>query len=408
MIDRRFALRFRAVLNAAVLALCTVMVAAPAMAQAADSYRAGERSDPAGDGSIVYDETDGSAIRLVDVTKVHVAYDAGVGALDIRFDGKGLYGIHKSSVGLSLVVSAPSNGTCDGRLRPGDLTVEASEAARLYGGPEGHRYARLSAAGAGLVADGSLAFNDDVDVRISFVSPYLLRRDYRCVSGLVASKAQQYYSGSSTDSVADFCLAGCPPDRPVAPTLARSGNTLTWNKIANYTSYVVATSLAPEGSGGRNTTYKTVSGTSHTPPAAPGTTRYYGVRVDTPGSPWATEVAITYPPPTAAVVEAPKLFKTGNTLVWGKVGNYTSYVIATSSAPEGSHGRNTTYKTVSGTSYAPPAVPGATRYYGVRVDTPNSLWANPEVAIRYSEDVRDDRTDSDGNGRGQSQRQRGA
>lgn len=88
--------------------------------------------------------------------------------------------------------------------------------------------------------------------------------------------------------------------------------------------------------------------------------------------------------PAPSVPAAPAgLRATGTTLSWQAVAGAPSYVLATSTKPEGVAGRTTTYRTVSGLSFTPPRVPGAVRYYSVRASLAGAGWARPEVAIRY-------------------------
>ena len=90
-------------------------------------------------------------------------------------------------------------------------------------------------------------------------------------------------------------------NRLAAPVLRVSGTKVLWNRVADVNRYVMASKLP-----GRATTYKVVTGTSITPPAAPGQKVNYGLRTDVNGSAWAREVSITYPaPPAPAPVPAP-------------------------------------------------------------------------------------------------------
>lgn len=75
-----------------------------------------------------------------------------------------------------------------------------------------------------------------------------------------------------------------------APTLSVSKDTLTWNKIASVTRYVLMTK-AP----GKSAAYREVDGTSVTPSAVPGATVRYSVRTDASGSAWSAEAEIAYP-----------------------------------------------------------------------------------------------------------------
>lgn len=281
------------------LAAVAVGMVVPSGAQAADDFRAGEQADPAGDASIVYGDYGGSPARLLDVRKVRVEYDAGVGSLSVQFNGS-LNGVGHAGLLLYANLSAPNpSGRCDGTLRAGDFRIEGQETARDYLGFT--QYADLRDHNGTSLGLGSYENEDQTGngPRMTFASPSLIRRDLRCVSGVYASKAQSGFNGSSRDDVAAFCLADCPQaPATAAPAIRANGATLTWNKIGNINSYVIATSSAPEGSSGRNTTYRTVTGTSFTPPAVPGATRYYGVRADVADSLWANpEAVVAFPRP---------------------------------------------------------------------------------------------------------------
>jgi hypothetical protein len=95
-----------------------------------------------------------------------------------------------------------------------------------------------------------------------------------------------------------------PPPEPApkpsipAPVLSVEGQTLTWTAIPNATSYelVTITGSTPE----RERTYRTLTGTSFTPPAVQGQTVDYRLAAIVAGTrgPWASKVSITYPPAT--------------------------------------------------------------------------------------------------------------
>jgi hypothetical protein len=91
-------------------------------------------------------------------------------------------------------------------------------------------------------------------------------------------------------------------DAQAAPAITVLGTTLTWDPIANVSTYVLAT-ISP----GNATQYSVVSGTSVTPQPIPGVSVRYSVRTAVEGSAWAPEVAISYPlsPPTPPPAEAP-------------------------------------------------------------------------------------------------------
>ena len=75
-----------------------------------------------------------------------------------------------------------------------------------------------------------------------------------------------------------------------APQLAVSGQTLTWNTVANVNTYVLERTMP-----GQADQYSMVSGTSTTPPPVPGVTVHYSVRTAIDGSTWASEQSIAYP-----------------------------------------------------------------------------------------------------------------
>jgi polysaccharide biosynthesis protein PslG len=168
-----------------------------------------------------------------------------------------------------------------------------------------------------------------------------------------------------------------PPSNPqTAPIITVSGQTLTWVQIADVSTYVLVSKVP-----GRADQYSMVSGTSITPPAVPDTTVSYSVRTAVEGSAWAPEVSIAYPQNAPAVPSAPVLSVQGNTVSWAALPGVTSYTLATVRNPATT--RNTTYLTVTGTSYTPPVVPGQTVNYGLHARTPIAgPWAH-EVSIAY-------------------------
>lgn len=85
-----------------------------------------------------------------------------------------------------------------------------------------------------------------------------------------------------------------------APALTVSGQTLTWTRVANISTYVLATRVP--GQAEQDTE---VSGTSVTPPAVAGATVGYSVRTDVEGSAWSSEVSITYPATAPSTPPAP-------------------------------------------------------------------------------------------------------
>lgn len=90
-------------------------------------------------------------------------------------------------------------------------------------------------------------------------------------------------------------------DRQSAPALSVSGQKLTWQSVANVSTYVLATKVP-----GQTVQYTEVSGTSVTPAAVPGVTVGYSVRTAVDGSAWSPEVKISYPAAPAATSTQPQ------------------------------------------------------------------------------------------------------
>ncbi len=168
--------------------------------------------------------------------------------------------------------------------------------------------------------------------------------------------------------------AGASSNSRRAPQLAVTGQTLSWPRVANINTYVLASKIP-----GRASEYSLVSGTSITPPPVPGVTVGYSVRTTTNGSAWSTEPSITYAaiPGTTDTQAAPRLSVSAHTLTWSAVGNVTTYVLVRR-VP----GQADQYSVVGGTSITPASVPGATVGYSVRTAVDGSAWA-PEVTISY-------------------------
>jgi hypothetical protein len=181
-------------------------------------------------------------------------------------------------------------------------------------------------------------------------------------------------------SIAHKASAASLSSRQKAPTVTVSGSTLSWGKVADVTSYVLVAKAA-----GQTDRYSVVTGTTTTPAAQAGRTVTYAVRTAIVGSAWSREAKIAYPsaPAPAATVAAtnplaaPKLAVNGQTIQWTKVAGVDSYyyVIKVPGTPDA-------YKSVTGTSITPPAVPGTTVRYSVRTALDGSNWAT-EVAIAY-------------------------
>ena len=182
-----------------------------------------------------------------------------------------------------------------------------------------------------------------------------------------------------------------------APQLTVSGQTLTWTRPGNTSTFVFVRKVS-----GQANQYSVINGTSSTPPPVPGYTVRYSVRTHVGGSAWAPEQSIAYPAPTsseAAPVSAPPITTppittppiptpadpqtapiitvSGQTLTWTKIGSVSTYMFV-SKAP----GQEDQYSVISGNSITPPAVPGATVHYSVRTAVEGSAWA-PEASIAY-------------------------
>jgi hypothetical protein len=207
-----------------------------------------------------------------------------------------------------------------------------------------------------------------------------------------------------------------------APLPVAAGTTVQWRPIALERSYKVAISNDPRGTSDRVTRYLAIARKagevqSYTPALSPGETVYVGVSADG-GATWSEqEATVTAPtsgpesepppepeaeptptpeseppptPPSEATPEpspivnvpAPELAARGQSLAWSAIPNATSYELATILNPTTT--RNTTYETVTGTSFTPPAVPGQTVRYGLAVNIlgVQGPWA-PEVSITY-------------------------
>ncbi|MCW2994870.1 MAG: hypothetical protein JWQ18_2365, partial [Conexibacter sp.] len=163
--------------------------------------------------------------------------------------------------------------------------------------------------------------------------------------------------------------------RIAAPTLGASGVTLSWNKVAGVSTYVLIAKRT-----GQPDRYTAVNGTTATPAAAPGFTVYYSVRTAVTGSAWSKFSAIKFPKDlTAARRAAPVMKVSGQTISWGKVADVDSYEFVTK-VP----GQDDAYTVLHGTSVAPEPHPGQTVSYGLRTEVTGSAWAK-EVTISFSD-----------------------
>jgi hypothetical protein len=84
------------------------------------------------------------------------------------------------------------------------------------------------------------------------------------------------------------------PARTDPPVLHVSGQTITWDQVADVTSYVTATKVPGQPTVHRTTTCSTPPNCSWTPPEVRGQTVTYGMRTNVASSAWAAEVSISY------------------------------------------------------------------------------------------------------------------
>jgi hypothetical protein len=187
-------------------------------------------------------------------------------------------------------------------------------------------------------------------------------------AGLKLSAAQRRLPSASSASAR---AAATSSARVKAPALSVSGLTLTWNKVADVTTYVLVAK-----SSGRADQYSVVNGTSTRPAALAGATVSYSVRTAVTGSAWSKTVAIAYPK-AADAQAAPALSVDGQTLRWTQVADATSYVLVTKVSGEADK-----YEQVNGTSATPAVRAGKSVRYSVRADVDGAAWA-PEVTITY-------------------------
>jgi hypothetical protein len=104
------------------------------------------------------------------------------------------------------------------------------------------------------------------------------------------------------------------PDTQAAPAISVSGQTLTWNAVANVNTYVFVSKVP-----GRADQYSEVSGTSITPPPVPGATARYSVRTAVAGSAWASEVEVSYPATPSLTPTQPTTPPAGDSFEMGAV-----------------------------------------------------------------------------------------
>jgi hypothetical protein len=170
-----------------------------------------------------------------------------------------------------------------------------------------------------------------------------------------------------------------------APRLRVNGEHLKWSRVGHVRSYVLVREVP-----GQASQYSLVNGNSTTPPPVPGLTVTYAVRtavdrsnwsghktISYPSSPVATPPAPGSPPETVDPQSAPTLHVSGQTLTWTAIAGVGTYILVSKVT-----GQSERFTSVSGTSIAPPAVPGATVHYSVRTAVDGSAWSS-EVAISY-------------------------
>ncbi|MDE1861251.1 MAG: hypothetical protein KGH72_06075 [Candidatus Micrarchaeota archaeon] len=248
-----------------------------------------------------------------------------------------------------------------------------------------------------------------------------------------SSTANSTISSSSTTSI--------PSNQVYAPTLNKSGDTITWAAEPAASYYKGAISNMPRNASGRMTTYINLSNvTSWTPSPSPGNLLYYGVaavnasgtvqwstneeEIVWPGSsttssttssstttsvastttskttttaisssttaPTTTSTSISTSTSTSSTttvqnqVYAPTLNISGHTITWAAESAAMYYGGAISNGPRNTN-RSTTYLNLSkATSWTPPAACGQTLYYGVSaVGTNGGQWSTNEVSITW-------------------------
>jgi Ni/Co efflux regulator RcnB len=171
-----------------------------------------------------------------------------------------------------------------------------------------------------------------------------------------------------------------PQHRASPPVLRVSGTALKWDRIDKVRRYTLATIRHPRTT--RNTSYQTVTGTSFTPPVWAGQTVSYGLEANVSDAPWAKEVTITYPAAGPVAPPAPVLTMSSDVLHWTAIAGVRSYTLATILNPDTT--RDTTYQTVTGTSFRPPTVSGRTVNYGLEANVAGggAPWAT-EATINW-------------------------
>jgi hypothetical protein len=152
-----------------------------------------------------------------------------------------------------------------------------------------------------------------------------------------------------------------------APSLTRSGDTLSWSGTASVDSYVLVRTEPGQLPG-----YSVLTGTSTTPPPIAGVTAQYRVRTTMTGSKWSTAQSITYPADakTPDIQAAPTLTMSGRTISWSPIAGVGTYILATTASNFTVH-----YSVVSGTSVTIAPVAGGTSAVSVRTAVDGSAWS---------------------------------
>lgn len=195
----------------------------------------------------------------------------------------------------------------------------------------------------------------------------------RAGSRLAAAKRQLAKAARSTGKAAGSATAS-RRSALQAPKLSASGQRLSWTRVDRVKSYVIE-GKAP----GQAAQFAVINGTSVKPPPVPGATVSYRVRTAVRGSSRSAAASIAFPAPAETVntQAAPALSVSGQSLTWAQVGSVTTYVLM-----QRVPGQSAQYSAVSGSSFTPTPVPGATVHYSVRTAVDGSAWA-PDVSITF-------------------------
>ena len=169
-----------------------------------------------------------------------------------------------------------------------------------------------------------------------------------------------------------------------APALTASGEKLTWTKVGNVNSYLLMRTVA-----GQPVQFSVQTGTTATPPPAPGVTAQYSVRTTVEGSEWSAPQSIAYASNAATgnAQAAPVISVSAGALTWSTVDGVGTYILATN-VP----GKAIQYSVVSGNSFVPAPTPGQTVGYSIRTAIDGSAWSaevtigsSAEAAVNFNE-----------------------